>query len=50
MEKYIPLIVGGFFLLFVIAGMFWGLIRGLKKSTFPTASLPLKRTLLIFLP
>ena len=34
MEKYIPLIIGGIFLLFVLVGMFWGLVRGLKKSTF----------------
>ena len=34
MGKYIPLIIGGIFLLFVLVGMFWGMIRGLKKSTF----------------
>lgn len=34
MISYIPWIVGGVFLLFVLAGMIWGLIRGLKKSAF----------------
>lgn len=34
MEKYIPLIVAGIFGLFVLVGLFWGLIRGLKKSAF----------------
>ena len=34
MMSYIPWIVGGVFLLFVLAGMIWGLIRGLKKSAF----------------
>lgn len=34
MISYIPWIVGGVFLLFVLAGMIWGLVRGLKKSAF----------------
>lgn len=34
MEQYIPLIIGVVFLLFVLFGFIWGLIRGLKKSAF----------------
>lgn len=34
MEKYIPLIVGGVFALFILFGLFWGLVRGLKKTSF----------------
>ena len=34
MEKYVPLIIGGVMFLFVLFGLFWGLIRGLKKSGF----------------
>ena len=33
-EKYIPLIVAGVFALFIIFGLLWGLIRGLKRTAF----------------
>ena len=48
MEKYIPLIVGGIFLLFIIFGMFWGLVRGLKKSTFRMAWILTTAVILFF--
>lgn len=34
MQTYIPLIVGGIILLFILFGMIWGLIRGLKRTSF----------------
>ncbi|HBP43544.1 MAG TPA: hypothetical protein DD621_02540 [Clostridiales bacterium] len=34
MEKYVPLIVAGIFALFIIVGVLWGLIRGLKRTAF----------------
>lgn len=33
-EKYIPLIVAGVFALFIVFGLLWGLIRGLKRTAF----------------
>ena len=34
MEQYIPLAIGGVILLFILSGVIWGLIRGLKKTAF----------------
>ena len=48
MEKYIPLIIGGIFLLFVLVGMFWGLVRGLKKSTFRLSWILITAVVLFF--
>ena len=49
MEKYIPLIVGGIFALFILVGLFWGLIRGLKKSTFRLSWILVCAVVLFFL-
>ena len=49
MISYIPWIVGGVFLLFVLAGMIWGLIRGLKKSAFRASWVIVTAVIVFFL-
>lgn len=49
MEKYVPLIIGGVFMLFVLFGLIWGLIRGLKKSTFRIGWIIVTAVILFFL-
>lgn len=48
MEKYVPLVVGGVLLLFVLFGLFWGLVRGLKKTTFRVAWIVVTAVILLF--
>ncbi len=46
---YIPLIIAAIFGLFAIFGMFWGLVRGLKKTTFRTIWIVVTAVALLFI-
>lgn len=49
MKQYIPLAVGGILLLFLLAGMIWGLIRGLKKTAFRTGWVVITAVIMFFI-
>lgn len=46
--QFIPLIVGGVLALFVLFGLFWGLVRGLKKTTFRAIWIVVTAVILMF--
>ena len=49
MEQYIPLGVLAVFALFILVGMFWGMVRGLKKTAFRAGWIVVVAIILLFL-